>query len=144
MSLIGTQIAHYLIEEKIGEGGMGIVYKAEDTKLKRKVALKFLKPEALGNEQEKARFIREAQTAAALDHPNICTIFEVNEFEGQTYIAMAFIDGQNIDEKVEAGPLAVDEAINIAIQAAEGLQAANEKGVVHRDIKSANIMITKK
>jgi serine/threonine protein kinase len=144
MSLIGTQIAHYLIEEKIGEGGMGIVYKAEDTRLKRKVALKFLKAEALGNEQEKARFLREAQTAAALDHPNICTIFEVNEYEGQTYIAMAFIDGQNIDEKMEAGPLSVDEAINISIQAAEGLQAANEKGVVHRDIKSANIMITRK
>ncbi|HEX9970444.1 MAG TPA: serine/threonine-protein kinase, partial [bacterium] len=129
MHWIGTQIAHYLIEEMIGEGGMGIVYKAEDTRLKRKLALKFLKSEALGNEQEKARFLREAQTAAALDHPNICTIFEVNEFEGQTYIAMAFIDGQNIDEKLEAGPLSLNEAMNIAIQAAEGLQAAHEKGI---------------
>lgn len=144
MSLIGTQIDHYLIEEKIGEGGMGIVYKAEDTRLKRKVALKFLKSEALGNEQEKARFLREAQTAAALDHPSICTIYEINEFEGQTYIAMAYVDGQNIDEKIDEGMLSLNEAITIAMQVAEGLQAAHEKGIVHRDIKSANIMITAK
>jgi len=144
MHLIGTQIAHYLIEEKIGEGGMGIVYKAEDTKLKRPVALKFLKPEALRNEKEKARFFREAQAAAALDHPNICTIYEIQEIAGQIFIAMAYIEGKNLDEIIEQNPLKLEQALDIAIQVAEGLKEAHEKGIIHRDIKSANIMVTPK
>lgn len=141
---IGSKIAHYLIQEKLGEGGMGIVYKAEDTILKRLVALKFLKSQAIGSEEEKARFLREAQAAAALDHPNICTVHEIKEVDGQTFIAMAYIDGQSLDEIIESGPLECEQALDIAIQVAEGLREAHGKGIVHRDIKSANIMVTEK
>jgi serine/threonine protein kinase/Tfp pilus assembly protein PilF len=122
---------------------MGVVYKAEDTKLKRLVALKFLPSSIMASEAEKARFIHEAQ-AAALDHPNICTVYEIDEAEGQLFIAMAYVEGQSLKEKIEAGPLKLDEALNIAMQVAEGLQAAHEKGITHRDIKPANVMITNK
>ncbi|MFB0519048.1 MAG: protein kinase [Acidobacteriota bacterium] len=142
--MIGQIISHYKILEKLGEGGMGVVYKAEDTKLKRTVALKFLTPLALRSEEEKTRFVLEAQAAAALDHPHICTVYEIDEAEGQTFIAMAYIDGQSLKEKVESGPLKLDEALDIATQTAEGLQEAHEKGIVHRDIKSANIMVTER
>lgn len=142
--MIGKTISHYRILEKLGEGGMGAVYKAEDTKLKRMVALKFLPPELTRSEEWKERFIREAQAAAALDHPNICTTYEVDEVEGQTFIAMAYIDGYTLQETIELGPLNVDEAVVIAIQVAEGLQEAHEKGIIHRDIKLSNIMITGK
>ncbi|MCI0698126.1 protein kinase [candidate division KSB1 bacterium] len=141
--MISQTISHYKILAKLGEGGMGVVYKAEDTKLKRIVALKFLSAIALGGE-EKNRFLREAQAAAALNHPNICTIHAIDEVDGQMFIAMEFIEGQSLREKIEAGPLKIDEAIKFAIQIAEGLQAAHEKGITHRDIKSANIMITEK
>ena len=142
--MIGSKLGHYLIKEKIGEGGMGVVYKAEDSILKRTVALKFIKQEALGNEEEKARFLREAQAAAALDHPNICTVYEICEIGGQNFISMSYIDGKSLEERIQAGPLKQEEAINIAIQIAEGLEAAHEKGIVHRDIKSGNIMLTSK
>lgn len=142
--MIGSQIAHYLIKEKLGEGGMGIVYKAEDTILKRTVALKFLKPQAIGGEEEKARFLREAQAAAALDHPNIYTVYEIKEVDRHTFIAMAYIDGQSMDKKIESGSLEFEQALDIAIQIADGLQEAHEKGITHRDIKSANIMMTQK
>jgi len=142
--MIGQTISHYKILEKLGEGGMGVVYKAEDLKLERTVALKFLKTQMLGNEQEKWRFVREAQAAAALDHPNICTVHEIDEAEGRTFIVMAYVEGQNLQEKIESGPLPLDEALDIAIQAAEGVQAAHEKGITHRDIKPANMMITTK
>ncbi len=141
---VGQTISHYKILKKLGEGGMGVVYKAEDTKLKRTVALKFLTLQALGSEEEKTRFVHEAQAAAVLDHPNICTVHEIDEANGQTFIAMACIDGPNLKEKVQAGPLKLDEALNIAIQVTSGLQAAHEKGIVHRDIKSANVMVTEK
>ena len=141
--MIGKTISHYKILEKLGEGGMGVVYKAEDTRLKRIVALKFLSDIALGGE-EKNRFLREAQAAAALNHPNICTIHAIDEVDGRMFIAMEFIEGQSLREKIEAGPLKIDEAIKFAIQIADGLQAAHEKGITHRDIKSANIMITDK
>ena len=141
--MIGKTISHYKILAKLGEGGMGVVYKAEDTKLKRIVALKFLSAIALGGE-EKSRFLREAQAAAALNHPNICTIYEVDEADGQMFIAMEFIEGQSLREKIEVGPLKIEEAIKLATQIADGLQAAHEKGITHRDIKSANIMITEK
>ncbi len=141
--MIDKTISHYKILEKLGEGGMGVVYKAEDTKLKRIVALKFLSAITLGNE-EKNRFHREAQAAAALNHPNICTIHEIDEVDGQMFIAMEYLEGQNLREKIEAGPLKIAEAIKLATQIAEGLQAAHEKGITHRDIKSANIMITEK
>jgi serine/threonine-protein kinase len=139
-----TIAGKYKIIEEIGRGGMGVVYKAEDTRLKRAVALKFLPPELTQDEEAKQRFIQEAQAAAALDHPNICTVYEVDEADGQTFIAMSFIDGQSLKEKLEAGPLDIDEAKDIAIQVAEGLKEAHEKGIVHRDIKPANIMLTDK
>jgi len=142
--MIGKTISHYKIIDKIGEGGMGVVYKAEDTKLKRSVALKFLTPQALRSEEEKTRFINEAQAAAALDHPNICTVHEIDEANGQTFIAMACIEGQNVKDKIDSGPLKVDEAIDLAIQVAQGLQEAHEKGIIHQDIKSGNIMVTSK
>jgi serine/threonine protein kinase/Tfp pilus assembly protein PilF len=142
--MIGETISHYKILEKLGEGGMGVVYKAEDTKLKRTVALKFLTPQTLGSEEEKARFILEAQAAAALNHPHICTIYEIDESEGQYFMAMECIEGQTLKEKVQSGPLKLKEAINIAIQVAEGLQEAHDRGIVHRDIKPANIMMTTK
>jgi len=142
--LIGQTISHYKILEKIGQGGMGVVYKAEDTKLKRTVALKFLLPQALETEEEKIRFVREAQAAAALDHPNISTIYEVDEAEGKTFIAMAYIEGQTLKKKIKSGPLKLSETLDIAIQVAEGLKEAHQKGVVHRDIKSNNIMVTER
>ena len=142
--MIGQTISHYRILEKLGEGGMGVVYKAEDTKLKRTVALKFLSPHTLGSEQEKTRFVHEAQAAAALDHPNICTVHEIDEAEGQTFIAMAYIDGQSLREKIESGPVKLEEALDAAIDVAQGLQEAHEKSIVHRDIKSSNVMVTNK
>jgi len=142
--MIGKTVSHYKISGKLGEGGMGVVYKAEDTKLNRIVALKFLPGQALGGEEEKARFVREAQAAAALDHSNICTTYEIDESEGRTFIAMAFVDGQSLEEKVSSGPLSPKEAVDIAVQVAEGLQEAHENGIIHRDIKSANIMVGKK
>jgi serine/threonine protein kinase/Tfp pilus assembly protein PilF len=140
--MIGTTISHYKILEKLGEGGMGVVYKAEDTKLKRTVALKFFTPQMLGTDEDKTRFLLEAQAAAALDHPNICTVHEIDEADGQTFIAMAYVDGQSLEEKVESGVLDMDEALDIAIQVAEGLKEAHRKGIIHRDIKAANIMVT--
>ena len=142
--MIGQTISHYKVLEKLGGGGMGVVYKAEDTKLKRIVALKFLPPSIMAGEAEKTRFVHEAQAAAALNHPNICTIYEIDEIEGQSFIAMEFVEGQSLKEKIEAGPLKLDEVLEIAMQVAEGLQAAHEKQITHRDIKPANIMLTTK
>jgi eukaryotic-like serine/threonine-protein kinase len=142
--MIGKSIAHYKILGKIGEGGMGVVYKAEDIKLKRTVALKFLPPELTRDPQAKARFVQEAQAAAALDHPNICAVFEIGEAEGSTYIAMPYVKGQSLKERIAVGPLSLEEALDVAGQVAEGLKEAHEKGIVHRDIKPANIMLTEK
>jgi TolB-like protein/Tfp pilus assembly protein PilF len=142
--MIGQTISHYKILEKLGEGGMGVVYKAEDTKLKRTVALKFLPPELTRDPEAKERFLHEAQAAAALEHQNICNIYEIDESEDQMFIVMSCFEGQTLKEKIESGPLKIDEALKIAVQAAEGLQAAHEKEIVHRDIKSANIMVTGK
>jgi serine/threonine protein kinase/tetratricopeptide (TPR) repeat protein len=141
-TVIGKTISHYRIRDKIGEGGMGIVYKAEDTRLKRMVALKFLPPELTRDPEAKNRFTHEAQAASSLDHPNICTIHEIDETEeGQMFIAMAFCEGETVSEKVKRGPLKLSEALSIAIQAALGLSKAHEKGIVHRDIKAANLMV---
>ncbi len=141
----GTLLASkYRIVEVVGRGGMGIVYKAEDTKLKRSVALKFLPPELMLEEEAKERFVLEAQAAAALSHPNICTIHEINEEESKSFIAMEYVEGESLRAKIERGPLEEQEALDIAIQINEGLDEAHKKGIVHRDIKSANIMVTEK
>jgi serine/threonine protein kinase/Flp pilus assembly protein TadD len=139
--MIGQTISHYHILEKLGEGGMGVVYKAQDAKLNRTVALKFLPQHLSASEQDKARFIQEAQAAAALNHPNICTIHGIEEHDGQTFIVMEFIEGQTLRDKGANVPL--KQTIEIGIQLAEGLAVAHEKGIVHRDLKPENIMLQK-
>jgi serine/threonine protein kinase/tetratricopeptide (TPR) repeat protein len=141
--MIGKTISHYKILEKLGGGGMGVVYKAMDTKLKRNVALKFLPFDLTRDAEVKKRFIQEAQTASALDHPNICNIHEIDETEdGQLFISMACYEGETLKKKIERGPLKLDESIEIVVQVAEGLGKAHSKEIVHRDIKPANIFIT--
>src|SRR5437867_12564329 len=139
--MIGQTISHYKILEKLGEGGMGVVYKAEDTTLDRLVALKFLPERLSSSEQDKARFVQEAKAASAINHPNICTIYAIDEHEGRLFIAMEYVDGQTLREK--QGTISFKQAIDIGIQIADGLAAAHEKGIVHRDIKPENIMIRK-
>jgi len=141
--MIGQTVSHYQIEEQLGQGGMGIVYRAVDTKLKRHVALKFLPPQLSTDEKAKARFIQEAQAASSLDHPNICTIHQIGETDdGRLYIAMSYYDGQTLKylQKDEAFPQ--EKCVSIASQIAEGLERAHKAGIVHRDIKPANIMVT--
>ena len=140
--MIGQTISHYRITEKLGEGGMGVVYKAEDLRLQRPVALKFLAVNSLGNEEAKARFLREARAAAALQHPNICTVYEIDEADGRMFIAMAYLEGDELTERIQKGPLSVERLLDITMQVGRGLQEAHSKGVVHRDIKPANIMDT--
>lgn len=140
--MIGQTISHYKILEKLGEGGMGVVYKAQDLKLNRHVALKFLPPDVHITDDEKKRFLYEAETAASLDHPNICTIHEVDDSDGNQFIAMAYVEGQCLADLLKTGPIKLEQAIDLATQIAEGLQAAHQKGVVHRDIKSSNIIVT--
>src|SRR3989338_1952792 len=139
--MIGTTISHYKILEKLGEGGMGVVYKAQDTNLDRLVALKFLPEHVSAGSGELERFVQEAKAAAGLNHPNICTIYGIEESEGKNFIAMEFVDGQTLQEKKSS--LSMKQALDVGIQIAEGLAAAHEKGIVHRDIKPENIMIRK-
>ncbi len=141
--MVGKTISHYKIIEKLGEGGMGIVYKAEDSKLKREVAIKFLPHHISASQEERNRFEVEAQAAAALNHPNIATIHAIEEEGGEVFIVMEYIDGPELREKIKNGPLSVDESFRIIEQIGSGLQAAHQKGIVHRDIKSGNIMLTK-
>ena len=142
--MIGKNISHYKILEKLGEGGMGVVYKAEDLKLGRVVALKFLPPEWTRNAAARTRFLREAQAAAALSHLNICTIFEIDEADGRLFIAMACIEGHSLRDTIESGPSSAAEVLDAAIQIAEGLKEAHEKGIIHRDIKPGNLLVTPK
>ncbi|GMQ82232.1 MAG: hypothetical protein BMS9Abin05_1677 [Rhodothermia bacterium] len=146
--MVGNTLSHYKIQGEIGRGGMGIVYKAEDTKLNRTVAIKVLPVAALGNEDEKARFFREAQAAAQLHHANIATVFAIEEAqmdgEDRPFIAMEYIEGETLTERISAGPLKLDEAVRITTQVAEALEAAHEKNIVHRDVKSGNVMLTSK
>ncbi len=137
--MIGTTISHYVILEELGRGGMGVVYKAEDTRLKRIVALKFLPDRNSSKDQDKERFLQEAQAASALNHPNVCTIFDIQEFNGQTFIVMEYVEGKTLRDAKQG--LRTKQVIDIAKQIAEGLAAAHEKGIIHRDIKSDNIML---
>ncbi|MCK4826657.1 serine/threonine protein kinase, partial [bacterium] len=139
--MIGKTISHYKIIKQLGAGGMGEVYLAEDTKLKRKVALKFLPPQLTVDKEAKARFEREAQAAAALNHPNIVTIFEIGEFKNQIFIAMEYVAGDTLRTKIDEGQLTIDESINITNQICEGLVKSHQAGIVHRDIKPENILI---
>jgi len=134
----------YEIVEELGRGGMGIVYRAVDNKLKRTIALKFLPSEWTYDLQAKERFVREAQAAAALDHPHICTVHEIDEAEGRMFISMAFVEGESLKTRIERGPLKLGEVMDIGLQVAAGLKEAHKKGIVHRDIKAANIMVTEK
>ncbi len=142
--LNGRTLAHYHIVQKIGSGGMGEVWKAEDSQLRRAVALKFLSLDATGNQEIRTRLIREAQAAASLDHPNICAVHGIHEEGGETFIAMAFINGPSLAAKIKERPLPIEEALDFAIQIAEGLQEAHENDIVHRDIKPHNVMLTVK
>ena len=140
--MIGKTISHYKILEKLGEGGMGVVYKAKDTKLDRIIALKFLPEHLLCDEEAKKRFVHEAKAASALNHPNITTVYEIDEVKGECFISMEYIEGKSIKELVEEKEFSIEEVLKIAIQTAEGLSKAHQKDIVHRDIKSDNIMLT--
>ena len=142
-SPLGKRVGRYQVVERIGEGGMAVVYRAEDVVLERPVALKFLSPLLMHSEEARERFLREARTAAAIDHPNVCPVHEINVDLGQPFIAMALLEGRTVAARLLSGPMEIDAAVDIAIQTCRGLEAAHTKGITHRDIKPSNLMLVR-
>lgn len=143
-SVIGEVVSHYRIVEKLGSGGMGTVYKAEDTRLKRAVALKFLASDQFRDKDAKARFLYEAQAAAALNHPNICGVYEIEEVDDRLFMVLPFLDGESLDKRIEQSPLPIPDLLNVSVHVAQALQEAHSKGIVHRDVKPGNVMVQQK